>query len=140
MRHLIISFAASVILLAATATALAQCYPNPTGETAVGLKNASSHFLTFYIDGVNKGGVPAGDRSVDFMVTPGEHKFRAEAVINGEVVSANRIATVPSGHVCAWNVTNPQKAATYTAGKNVAFKLADWLELERAYVTIAVPN
>ena len=99
------------LLLAAAQAASAQCAPNPTGETAVGLKNASSYYLTFYIDGVRKDGVPPGDRSVDFVVTPGEHTLRADATIDGETVSASRTGDVPAGHVCTWTVTDsPDKA------------------------------
>jgi hypothetical protein len=106
----------------------------------VGLKNASSHFLTFYVDGVNKGGVPSGDRSVDFLVTPGEHRLRAEAIINGEVVSANRVASVPAGHVCTWTVTDPPKAAANTTARNAPIELSDWLKPARVYITITNPN
>lgn len=98
----------AALLFFISQTASAQCFPNPTGETAVGLQNASSYFLTFYIDGVSKGGVPAGDKSVDFIVTPGEHTLRAAAVISGETVWATRVADVPSRNVCTWTVTDPQ--------------------------------
>ncbi len=99
----------SLILMADSIAA--QCSQNPTGETAVGLRNASSYFLTFYIDGRNEGGVPSGDRSVDFVVSPGEHTLRADAVINGETVSASRQANIPAGYVCTWVVTNPPPPA-----------------------------
>ena len=98
---------ACALLLVAVQTASAQCVPNPTGETAVGLKNASSYYLTFYIDGVRKDAVPSGDRSVDFVVTPGEHTLRAEATINGETSSATHTGEVPKGHVCTWIITDP---------------------------------
>lgn len=106
-RGLILMLVATGILFIASSAASAQCYQNPTGETAVGLQNASSYYLTFYIDGVNKGGVPAGDKSVDFIVTPGEHALRAEAIIGGEAVSAERTAIIPEGYVCTWMVTDP---------------------------------
>lgn len=98
---------ATLALLNGMQSARAQCFENPTGETAVGLKNASSYFLTFYIDGVNKGGVPSGDRSVDFLVSPGEHSLRADALIDGETVSASRSVTMAAGEVCTWTVTDP---------------------------------
>lgn len=107
MRSLLIT--ATVIIF--SSPAVAQCVVNPTGETAVGLKNASSHFLTFYIDGVNRGGVPSGDRSIDFMVSPGEHTLRADAVIGNETVSASRRVNIPAGYVCTWTVTDPSPAA-----------------------------
>ena len=96
-----------VLLLAAAQVASAQCAPNPTGETAVGLKNASSYYLLFYIDWTRMDGVPSGDRSIDFVVTPGEHTLRAEAVIGGETVSVSRTANIPKGYVCTWTVTDP---------------------------------
>jgi hypothetical protein len=104
------------LLLAAAQTASAQCAPSPTGETAVGLKNASSYYLTFYIDGVRKDGVPPGDRSVDFVVTPGEHALRADATIDGETVSASRTGGVPAGHVCTWTVTDSTDRPTVLSG------------------------
>ena len=88
----------------------AQCLESPTSETAVGLKNASSHFLMFYIDDLNKGGVPAGDQSVEFFVWPGEHTLRAEAKIGDETVSVTRKVLVPVGYVCTWTVTDPPRA------------------------------
>lgn len=102
--------AALVILLSAE-TAPAQCVESPTGETAVGLNNASSHFLIFYIDDVNKGGVPAGDRSVDFFVWPGEHTLRAEARVGDETLSVTRKVLIPVGYVCTWTVTDPSPPA-----------------------------
>jgi hypothetical protein len=94
------------ILFAAQAAA-AQCVANPSGETAVGLRNASSHYLLFFIDGVRMDGVPPGDRSIYFVVEPGEHVLRAEAVINGETRSATRTDEIPKGYVCMWTVTDP---------------------------------
>ena len=99
------------LLLVAAQDASAQCFANPTGETSVGLKNASSYYLTFYIDGVRKDGVPSGDRSVDFPVTPGEHTLRADAVVGGETVSTSRTVMITSGGVCTWTVTNPPEKA-----------------------------
>ena len=87
--------------------AAAQCIPNPTGETSVGLQNDSRFYLTFHIDGIRKDGVPTGDRSVDFVVTPGEHILLAETVIAGENVMASRTTFIPKGFVCTWTVINP---------------------------------
>ncbi len=95
------------LLLLASQVAGVQGVANPTRETAVGLKNSSSHFLTLFIDGVNVGGAPSGDRSIDFVVTPGEHTLRADAVIGGTTVSASRTADIPAGYVCTWTVTDP---------------------------------
>jgi len=111
--------AVTVLLLLAFHNASAQCFHNPTGETSVGLRNASGHFLVFYIDGINHGGVPAGDRSVDFIVSPGGHTLRADAVVDGETVSASRTATIPAGYVCTWTVTDPPKIRP---GNPTAFK------------------
>jgi hypothetical protein len=109
-RSLFRIFLAALFLLAVSVVASAQCFQNPTGETAVGLQNASSFYLTFYIDGVNKGGVPPNDKSTDFVVTPGIHALRAEALISGEIVSVNRTAIIPEGYVCTWTVTDPPLA------------------------------
>lgn len=124
-------------LLFAGSPAAAQCLVNPTGETAVGLSNASSYFLTFYIDGVNQGGVPSGDRSIDFIVSPGPHTLRAEAVIDGEIVSASRSTTIAAGYVCTWTVTDPPRVIG-----NTQPQFQDYLRLEmrRAFITLAVPN
>ena len=99
---------AFVLLLSASQAASAQCFLNPTGETAVGLRNASSHYLLFFLDGMRMDGVAPGDRSIFFVVAPGEHDLRAEAVIGGETVSASRTVFVPEGHVCTWKVTDPE--------------------------------
>ena len=113
-----------------------QCVVNPTRETTVGLKNASSHFLTFYIDGMNQGGVPSGDRSIDFIVMPGAHILRADATIGGETVSATRTTTIPAGHVCTWTVTDPP-------GVTVKIQPGSQNSLTRErpdFVTLTIPN
>lgn len=96
-----------ILLLAGARSATGQCYVNPTGESAVGMMNSSSYFLTFYIDGENKGGVPSGDKSIDFVISPGEHSLTAVAIIGGQTSSAGRTATIPAGYVCTWTVTDP---------------------------------
>lgn len=98
---------ALILLLLAVQTAAAQCVANPSGETSVGLRNASSYYLLFFIDGMRMDGVPSGDRSIYFVVTPGEHVLRADAVINGETRSASRTGDVPEGYVCTWTVSDP---------------------------------
>ena len=110
-RLLFWTFLALMLLLLTYRVAAAQCIPNPTNETAVGLRNASSYYLTFYIDGVKMDGVPPGDRSVDFNVTSGQHVLLAEAVIDGEIVSVSRAVQVPIGYVCTWTVTDPQRTS-----------------------------
>lgn len=99
---------ACVLLAAASRPAAAQCFLNRAGEAAVGVRNASSHNLLFYLDGMPMDRVPAGARSIDFAVAPGEHALRAEAVVEGETVSATRTAFILEGHVCTWTVTDPQ--------------------------------
>jgi hypothetical protein len=101
---------ASGLLLVGSQAVAAQCKTNPTGETAVGLKNASSYHLTFYIDGVNKGGVPPGDISTTFPVSPGQHSLRADADVDGETRSASRNVDVTKGSVCTWTVSNPSSS------------------------------
>lgn len=98
---------ALIFVLAVSRVAAAQCVANPTGETAVGLRNDSSYYLLFFIDGIRMDGVPSGDRSIYFVVEPGEHVLRAEAVINGETRSAIRTGNIPEGYVCMWTVTDP---------------------------------
>jgi hypothetical protein len=109
MRQIIRTVVVFTILLAVSLTAKAQCVANPTGETAIGLKNASHHFLTLYVDGFIKGGVPSGDRTIDFVVSSGEHLLMAEARIGLETVSTSRMVTVAAGQVCTWTVTDPQR-------------------------------
>lgn len=124
-------------LLFSVQSALGQCVRNPTGETAVGLKNSSSLFLTLYIDTINKGGVPSGDRSVDFLVAPGGHTLRAEGFINGEVIFASRTLIIAPGFVCTWTVTDrPSRPAQ---GRAV---FRDVLEFPRvtATVPLVIPN
>ena len=77
---------AIMLLLATYRVASAQCVANPTGETGVGLSKRFKLLPDLYIDGVRKDGVPSGDKNVDFIVTPGEHTLRADAVIGGETV------------------------------------------------------
>lgn len=104
---LLAALMACALILSAAQAAAAQCVANPSGETAVGLRNASSHYLLFFIDGLRMDGVPPGDRSIYFVVEPGEHVLRAEAVINGETRSAIRTGEVPEGSLCTWTVTDP---------------------------------
>jgi hypothetical protein len=72
----------------------------------VGLQNASSYPLTFFIDGQNKGSVPPGDKSTAFPVSPGLHALRADAFIRGKVISVSRSVTIAAGEVRTWTVTN----------------------------------
>ena len=127
---------AIMLLLASYSVASAQCVANPTGETAVGLQNASSYYLVFYIDGVRQDSVPPGDRSVDFVVAPGRHTLRADAVVNDRTVSASRTAEIPAGYVCTWTVTDQPPERSGKARR----ELQDYLRLNqlRAFVPLAV--
>jgi hypothetical protein len=111
LAWLLAAILALVMLAAAAEVASAQCVPSPTGESAVGLQNASGYYLLFFIDEVRMDGVPAGDRSTYFVVSPGEHTLRAEAVIGTDTVNAYRKANVPAGYVCTWTVTDPPPTA-----------------------------
>lgn len=134
-------FAAFAILISVQ-TASAQCLEGPTGETAVGLRNASSLFLIFYIDDVNKGGVPPGDRSVDYLVWPGEHTLRAEARIGDETLTVTRKVLVPVGYVCTWTVTDPQKSESQHSALNIAWPRmrSALLKQRTAVINLTVPN
>src|ERR1051326_2007686 len=96
-----------VMLVAAAEVASAQCVPSPTGAAGVGLQNTSSYSLLFFIDEERMDGVPAGDRSIYFVVSPGEHSLRAEAVIGTDTVNAYRKVNIPVGYLCTWTVTDP---------------------------------
>src|SRR5574341_552866 len=122
------------LLPMAPALAKAQCVSNPASETAVGVMNSSNYFITFYIDGVNKGGVPAEARTIDFIVSPGEHLLMAETVIGSETLSATRTVVIPAGSVCTWTVTNPQKIPA-----RAVTPLVDFLA-RAAVISLAVPN
>ena len=101
-------------ILFSAQTVPAQCLESPTGETAVGLRNASSYFLIFYIDDVNEGGVPPAYQSVDFFAWPGEHTLRVELRIGEYTLSVTRKVLMPVGYVCAWTVTDPPGVRPHT--------------------------
>lgn len=136
-RLLFWTIVAITLLLATYRVASAQCVANPTGESAVGLQNASSYYLTFYIDGIRKDGVPPGDKSVDFIVTPGGHTLRAEALINDQEVSTSRAGDIPQSYVCTWTVTDSLENSS-KAGQDLRSSLRR--ESVRAFITLAVPN
>lgn len=115
-----------MLLLISYSAAAGQCIQNPTGETAVGLQNDSSYYLIFYIDGERKDAVPAGDRSVDFIVPPGEHTLMASALVQGETISVSRTANFSGTNICTWTVTDPPDAA----GKNLK-EFQNYLRRER---------
>ena len=98
--------------------AAAQCIPNPTGETSVGLQNDSSLYLTFHIDGIRKDGVPTGDRSVDFVVTPGEHVLqlavRVEPRSDFRIVREQRVIAQAQPLVSTVSAATPKSSAADT--------------------------
>lgn len=71
-----LSLVAALAILLSAQTVPGQSLQSLAGETAVGLKEASSHFLVFYMDDLDKGGVPAGDRSVDLRLARRTHSSR----------------------------------------------------------------
>jgi hypothetical protein len=99
---------AILLLLAGCTVASAQCAPDPAGKTAVALRNTSSHYVIFFIDGVEKAGVLAGAKSEDFVVTAAEHVLRGDAMLEGKITSAHKTGKIPQGHVCTWNITDPK--------------------------------
>lgn len=136
LRRPMMALMVALLLLVAVQTTAAQCVANPTGETAVGVRNASSYYLTFYIDGVRKDGVPAGDRSVDFVVTPGEHVLYAEATVNGETSSVSTTRVIPKGYVCTWTVTDPTGRASMRAeSKRRSISALSGAEGQSAFLT-----
>ena len=101
---------AAVILLGVASGARGQCVVSPTGETAVRVKNASSYLLTFSVDENNKVDIRAGQKSIDFAISPGEHELLVRAS-SGEVLTASRALTMVEGMVCTWTVTDPDSEA-----------------------------
>ena len=123
-----------VLLVAAVAETKAQCVAHPDRETAVGVMNASNYAITVYIDGMDRGRLLPGERSVDFVISPGEHLLLAETMIGGELVSAAREVVVEPGTICTWTVTNPVRPR-----ERVSNLLRDGLT-RKAVIPVAIPN
>ena len=123
-----------VLLGAAVAETKAQCVAHPDRETAVSVMNASNYPIIIYIDGVDRGRLLPGERSIDFVISPGEHLLLAETMIGGEMVSASRQVVVMAGSVCTWTVTNPVRP--WEGARNL---LRDGL-MRRAVISVAIPN
>ena len=90
--------------------------------------NESRFELTFFLDDDEKGVVVAsGAVSNEIEVRPGEHLFRARAVVMDKSFLVWTINEVPEGQVCTWTVTDPQRDAA------VAKKYwdRDWSVVER---------
>jgi hypothetical protein len=123
-----------VLLVAAVAETNAQCVAHPDRKTAVGVMNASNYPITFYIDGMDRGRLLPGERSIDFVISPGEHLLLAETMIAGELVSAAREVVVEPGTICTWSVTNPVRPRD-----GVSNLLRDGLT-RKAVIPVAIPN
>lgn len=123
-----------ILFVAAVAETKAQCVPHPDRDTAIGVMNASNYPITIYIDGMEIGRLLPGERSIDFVISPGEHLLIAETMIGGELVSATRQVVVDPGSVCTWTVTNPARPR-----ERASTLLRDGL-MRKAVIPIAIPN
>lgn len=123
-----------VLLVAAVADTKAQCVAHPNRETAVGVMNASNYSLTVYINGMLRGRVLPGERSMDFVISPRQHLLLAETMIGGESVSASRQVVLMPGSVCTWTVTDPVRPR-----ERASPLLRDGLR-PRAVVSLVIPN
>lgn len=86
----------------------AQCIDHPYRKTAVKFGNETRFELTFYIDDDEKGVIVAsGMVSNELEVSPGEHLFRARAVVAGKSFLVWVVNEVPEGQVCTWTITDP---------------------------------
>jgi hypothetical protein len=102
-------FAVFVFLLAVAPSAFAQCVNHPQQRTAVQFRNESSYDLTFFVDEDEVGvAVESKGTSRDLPVTPGEHLFRARAMVSGHSVWVWITNDVPQGHVCTCTVSDPE--------------------------------
>lgn len=122
-----------VSLLIVYPTVAAQCFRNQSGETAAGLRNLSDYQLVFSVDGMNRGAVSSGARSLDVRLSPGEHLLLAEAKLGDEIVSVSRTMVIPAGHTCIWNVSDARRIAR----KSAPFQD---LETRRVSLMLPVPN
>jgi hypothetical protein len=122
------------LLVTAVAETKAQCVAHPDRETAVGVMNASNYSITVYIDGMLRGRLLPGERSIDFVISPSEHLLLAETMIGGELVSASRQVVVMPGSVCTWTVTDPVRPRERTSAL-----LRDGLT-RKAVISLASPN
>jgi hypothetical protein len=122
------------LLVTTVAETKAQCVAHPDRETAVGVMNASNYSITIYIDGMLRSRLLSGERSIDFVISPGEHLLLAETMIGGELVSASRQVVVMPGSVCTWTVTDPVRPR-----ERASTLLRDWLT-RQAVISVAIPN
>lgn len=122
-----------LLLLLAPAAARAQCVRNAPYETRISVANTSSYFVTFYIDGLMQGTLPAGERSPDLIISPGEHLLFAHAMIDDEPMMTGRIITIPPGSICTWTITNPRNLPTPSIGFRNAL-------VRQAVIPLTIPN
>lgn len=102
----VLLFTLSVFMLLLAPTALAQCVAHPEHKTAVRFANETGYDLTFFVDGDETGiPVPSKTTSPDQPIEPGEHIFRARAIVAERSVRVWTINEVPRGHICTWTVT-----------------------------------
>ena len=105
-----------ILLVIAVAETKAQCVAHPDRETAVAVMNASNYSINVYIDGMPRGRLLPGERSIDFVISPGEHLLLAESMIGDDLVSASRHVVVMPGSVCTWTVTDPVRPRERASG------------------------
>jgi hypothetical protein len=110
LKRIFRAICVAALLFIISQSTSAQCVPNPTGEAAVALKNETSFLLTFYIDAVKKADVPTGEKSADFIVTPGRHILNAEAIIEGQSYWVTYSGDIPEGFVCTLTIVDPKGA------------------------------
>jgi hypothetical protein len=122
-----------LLLLIAPAAVKAQCVRNAPYETTINVVNASSYFVTFYIDGLMQGTLPAGERSPDLAISPGEHLLFAHAIIDDEPMMTGRIITIPPGSICTWTLTNPRNSQTQSSGFRSSL-------VRQAVIPLTIPN
>lgn len=107
-RKLWIMIAGAVICLTICfGRAHGQCRDHPAGSTAVRFVNESSYELTFFIDDDDKGTVVIGGAGPEWEVYPGEHLFRAGAIIGDQALWVWVVNEVPRGQICTWTITDP---------------------------------
>lgn len=96
-----------------------QCLQHRELRTAAVFANETSYDLTFFIDHAETGiEVPSKTVSPEQPVEPGEHMFRARAMINGRAVWVWVINEVPRAYVCTWTITDPEDSIRINSNKD----------------------
>jgi hypothetical protein len=102
-------FGVFLFVLAFAPGLFAQCVDHPQQRTAVQFRNESSYELTFFVDEDEVGvAVESKGTSREQQVAPGEHLFRARAMVGGNGVWIWITNDIPQGNVCTWTVTDPE--------------------------------